>query len=87
MTGTLAVTIASLAISGLPKRTTRFAHIFEPQRATACQHRKNDYWHHDPATKTWTRVHIQPRKHLYVPSKADAGFRILASLPKVRRLR
>ena len=58
----------------LTKAHHPFAHIFEPQRATACQHRKNDYWHHDPATKTWTRVHIQPRKRLYVPSKADAAF-------------
>ena len=35
----------------LPIGAHPFAHVFDPQRASACSaqiHRKNDYWEHDP---------------------------------------
>ena len=52
-----------------------FAHVFEKTSASACQHRTNDYWHHDLESKTWTRVHLQPRKKLYEPIKEGDRFR------------
>ena len=58
----------------LPKSAHPFAHVFEKTPASACQHRTNDYWHHDPESKTWTRVHLQPRKKLYEPVKEGDAF-------------
>ena len=53
----------------LPKSAHPFAHVFDPELATACQqHRTRDYWHHDPETRTWTRFHLQPRKKLHDPA-------------------
>ena len=64
-------------------RRTVFAHVFDPQRASACSaqvHRKSDYWEHDPSHQTWTRHHLQPRKKLFFPGDEGASSTVRSSL-------
>ena len=61
----------------LPTGAHPFAHVFDPQRASACSaqvHRKNDYWEPDPSHQTWTRHHLQPRKKLFYPGDEGGQF-------------
>ena len=61
----------------LPTGAHPFAHVFDPQRASACSaqvHRKNDYWERDPSHQTWTRHHLQPRKKLFYPGDEGGQF-------------
>ena len=53
----------------LPRKAHPFAHVFDSQAAAAArtQHRTNDFWQHDPVSKTWTRYHLQPRKKFFEP--------------------
>ena len=59
----------------LPRKPHPFAHVFDSQAAAAArtQHRTNDFWQHDPANKTWTRYHLQPRKKLFEPGDEGGG--------------
>ena len=68
----------------LPKDAHPFAHVFDggPRKQAAAAPAKEDYWDMDVENNLAKRVHVYPRKRLYVPVKSD--FSVFSNLGSAR---